>query len=135
MKTFEIATHSDGVTCSSIIEYGREPPPLSTLRFRSNPDKTYKAYDLFQCFGLLRADLPKTIFLCKVAKINVYTSRMPSQMSSQMSAGLVAYELHLGRPAESEDTVRIFDFEETDLTNDIQQQREFYKQWIESLEK
>jgi hypothetical protein len=54
-------------------------------------------------------------------------------MSSQMSAGLMAYELHLGVTTESEDVVNIFDYEETDLTNDIQKQRYFYKNWIESL--
>ena len=130
MKTFEIATHSDGITDSSIIECGREGA-LSTLRLRSNPNKTSKAHDLFECLGLLRADFPETKFLCKGAKINVYTSRM----SSQMSAGLVAYELHLGRPAESEEIVRIFDYEEIDITNDIEKQRDFYKRWIESLAK
>nr|WP_081502760.1 hypothetical protein [Pseudomonas sp. GM21] len=128
MKTFEIATHSDGITDRSIIEYGREGA-LSTLRLRSNPNKTYKAHDLFECLGLLRADFPETKFLCKGAKINVY----PSRMSSQMSAGLVAYELRLGIPAEDEDIVRIFDYEETNLTNNIQRQREFYTRWIESL--
>ena len=50
-----------------------------------------------------------------------------------MSAGLVAYELRLGIPAEDEDIVRIFDYEKTNLTKNIQQQREFYTRWIESL--
>ncbi|QAY85075.1 hypothetical protein [Pseudomonas arsenicoxydans] len=128
MKAFEIATLSDGTTDSTIIEYQREGALLS-LRARCKPEKTYKAYDLFQCFGLLRADNSTTKFLCKGAKINVYTS----SMSSQMSAGLVAYELQLGRPAELEGVVRIFDYEENDITNNIQLQQEFRKRWIESL--
>jgi hypothetical protein len=128
MKAFEITTLSDGNTDSTIIEYQRVGA-LLTLRTRCNPEKTYKGYDLFQCFGLMRADNPTTKFLCKGAKINVYTS----SMSSQMSAGLVAYELQLGRPTEDEDLVRIFDFEKNDITNNIQLQLEFRKRWIASL--
>jgi len=37
-----------------------------------------------------------------------------------MSAGLVAYDLQLGRPTDLEDVVRIFDYEENDITNNIQ---------------
>jgi hypothetical protein len=91
--------------------------------------KTYTAHDLYVCLGLLRADFPETKFLCKGAKLNVY----PSRMSSQMSAGVVAYELHMGKPAKLEDIVNIFDYEENDITQDIQQQRDYYKRWIESL--
>jgi hypothetical protein len=50
-----------------------------------------------------------------------------------MSAGIVAYELYMGKPAEQEDIVNIFDYEENDITQDIQQQTDFYKRWIESL--
>ena len=54
-------------------------------------------------------------------------------MSSQMSTGLVAYELKLGIPSEEEDLVRIFDYEDENLTNNIEEQRTFYKRWLESL--
>jgi hypothetical protein len=91
--------------------------------------KTYTAHDLYVCFGLLRADFPEIKFLCKGAKLNVY----PSRMSSQMSAGIVAYELFMGEPAEQEHIVDIFDYEENDITQDIQQQTYYYKRWIESL--
>jgi hypothetical protein len=93
--------------------------------------KTYTAHDLYVCLGLLRADFPETKFLCKGAKLNVY----PSRMSSQMSAGLVAYELHMGKVSDDEDIVNIFDYEDADITNDIQQQTDFYKRWLDSLVK
>ena len=54
-------------------------------------------------------------------------------MSSQMSSGLVAYELKLGKPSEEEDIVRIFDYEDENITSNIEEQRTFYKNWIESL--
>ena len=93
--------------------------------------KAYTPHDIYECLGLLRADFPETKFLCKGSKINVH----PSRMSSQMSAGVAAYELHLGKPSEQEDVVNIFDYEEDDITNDIQQQRDFYRRWIESIQK
>jgi tRNA-binding EMAP/Myf-like protein len=78
---------------------------------------------------MLRADHPEIKFLCKGAKLNVH----PSRMSSQMSSGLVAYELKLGKPSEEEDIVRIFDYEDKNITSNIEEQRTFYKNWVESL--
>lgn len=128
MKIIEISTDTQGVIRKVVIECDRQTRSL-TLILENGARKTYSAHDLFACFGLLRADYPETKFLCKGAKLNVY----PSSMSSQMSAGVVAYELQLGKSAELDDVVNIFDYEETDLTNDIQQQRDFYKRWVESL--
>ena len=91
--------------------------------------KTYTAYDLYVCFGMLRADYSEIKFLCKGAKLNVH----PSRMSSQMSSGLIAYELNLGKPSEAKNLVRIFDYEDENITSNIEKQEIFYKNWIESL--
>ncbi|MCU1762193.1 hypothetical protein NTD84_21040 [Pseudomonas sp. 14P_8.1_Bac3] len=128
MKIIEIPTETRGVRDKAVIECDRRMLSLS-LVMESGARKTYTAHDLYFCLGLLRADFPETKFLCKGAKLNVY----PSRMSSQMSSGLMAYELQLGKPAEPSDLVRIFDYEETGITTDIQQQRDFYKRWIESF--
>lgn len=128
MKIIEISINTHGVIQKVAIECDRQNPTLTHI-LENGLRKTYTAHDLFVCLGLLRADFPETKFLCKGAKLNVY----PSRMSSQMSAGVVAYELHMGKPAESEDIVNIFDYEENDITQDIQQQRDYYKRWIESL--
>ncbi|MHC8291579.1 hypothetical protein ACYZUD_33140 [Pseudomonas sp. XS1P51] len=128
MKIIEISTNTHGVARKAVIECDRQKLTL-TFIMENGLRKTYTAYDLYVCFGLLRADFPETKFLCKGAKLNVY----PSRMSSQMSAGVMAYELTLGKPAEQGDVVNIFDYEESDITSDIQQQREFYKRWIDSL--
>ncbi|WP_248743172.1 MULTISPECIES: hypothetical protein [unclassified Pseudomonas] len=100
-----------------------------TLIMKNCTPSTYTAADLYICFGLIRASFPKTQFLCKGAKINVH----PSRMSSQMSAGLVAYEVRIGCPTDGEDSVNIFDYEEKNLTNDIQDQKKHYQLWIESI--
>jgi hypothetical protein len=128
MKAIAITTSTYGVTEKISIECDRKNLTL-VLITKNGVRKTYTAHDLYECLGLLRADYPETKFLCKGAKLNVH----PSRMTSQMSGGVVAYELHMGKPAEAEDIVNIFDFEDIDITNDIQQQRNFYKRWIDSL--
>lgn len=128
MKKVEITVSKRGVTQQAVIECDRQKRTLALIK-EDGSRQTYTADDLYICFGLLRADFPEMKFLCKGAKLNVH----PSRMSSQMSSGVVAYELHLGKPSESEDTVNIFDYEENDITSDIQQQKDFYLKWIDSL--
>ncbi|KAA0978831.1 MULTISPECIES: hypothetical protein [unclassified Pseudomonas] len=128
MKIIEISINTHGVTKKATIECDRQKRTL-TFIMENGLRRTYTGHDLYACLGLLRADFPEVKFLCKGAKLNVY----PSRMSSQMSGGVVAYELQMGKPAENEDVVNIFDFEENDITHDIQQQRDFYNHWITSL--
>ncbi|MGF6706905.1 hypothetical protein [Pseudomonas frederiksbergensis] len=128
MKTIEILINNHGVIERATIKCDRKKPTL-TFTMLSGLKKVYTASDLYVCFGMLRADHPEIKFLCKGAKLNVH----PSRMSSQMSSGLVAYELKLGKPSEEEDIVRIFDYEDKNITSNIEEQRTFYKNWVESL--
>lgn len=89
----------------------------------------YEGIDMYVCLAKIRADFPHITFLCKGAKRNV----KPSRMASQMSSGLVAYEMTLGKQATNEDIVHLFDYEEENLTSNPQEQVEFFKQWLESL--
>lgn len=130
MKTIEISIIVNEKLGKALIMRDRKNRELTFL-MEDNLSKTYKEEDIYECFGLLRADFPDIKFLCKGAKINVHTSRM----SSQMSAGVLAYEIELGKPTGDEDIVNIFDYEDTDITNNIEEQRKFYKKWIESLSK
>lgn len=91
--------------------------------------KIYRGKDIYACLAKVRADFPQIIFLCKGAKINV----MPSRMASQMSAGLVAYEMTLGKQADQDNIVHLFDYEENNLTNDPQVQIDFFKTWLASI--
>jgi len=88
--------------------------------------KTYTDHDLYLCLAQIRRDFPEIKFLCKGAKLNVF----PSRMCSQMSNGAVAYEMTLGEAASRDNIVHIFDFEDKDITSDIAEQIEFYHQWI-----
>ena len=127
MKSCEITILNNGIRESAIVEYDTGKPTLSLL-LNDGERKTYTALDLFDSFGLLRADLKNISFLCKGSKINVHTSGM----SSHMSNGLIAYELTMGNP--DGEFVHIFAYEERDLTNDIQQQRDFCQRWSESIQ-
>jgi len=106
-------------------------PTKLTMTFSEadNFEKVYEGHDLYICFAKIRADFPHITFLCKGAKINV----KPSRMASQMSAGLVAYEMTLGQQATDDDIVHLFDYEEENLTNDLQEQIDFFRKWLASL--
>ncbi|CRM45317.1 hypothetical protein [Pseudomonas sp. 31 E 6] len=127
MKTREIIIINNGVRESALLEYEGGKPTL-TLLLNNGLRKTYTALDLFNSFGLMRAELKEISFLCKGAKMNVH----PSGMSSHMSNGLVAYELTMGNP--DGEFVHIFAYEERDLTNDIKKQHEFCQRWSESIQ-
>lgn len=69
---------------------------------------------------------PLVTFFCKGSKLNVH----PSSLSSQMSLGLKAYELTNGAEPSLKDVVSIFDYENENLTNSPELQREFFLQWM-----
>lgn len=100
-----------------------------TFSEADNFKKVYSGKDIYVCLAKIRADFPHITFLCKGAKINV----TPSRMASQMSAGLVAYEMTLGEQASRDNIVNLFDYEENNLTNNPQEQVAFFKKWLASI--
>ncbi|WP_395608190.1 hypothetical protein [Pseudomonas sp. B22129] len=126
MKSREITIIKNGIRENALIEYEGGKPTLN-LVLRDGVRKTYTAMDLYESFGLLRSDLKDIKFLCKGARINVHTSGM----SSHMSNGLVAYEMTMGIP--EGELVHIFSYDESNLTNDIQEQHDFCQRWAESV--
>ncbi|MBS9439966.1 hypothetical protein EAE91_23315 [Photorhabdus noenieputensis] len=86
-------------------------------------------FDFFSCFSKARKELKDITFLCKGAKRNVY----PSNMSRQMSLGMVAYECTLGKQATREDIVKTFDFDDLNLVTDPDEQKEFHYEWLKSF--
>lgn len=100
-----------------------------TLIRKNGPKKTYTEDDLFLCLARMRRDFPQSKFLCKGAKLNVY----PSRMCSQMSNGALAYEMVLGEEATRDYIVHIFDFDDENIAQDIFEQEEFQRRWMNSL--
>ena len=85
--------------------------------------------DLYSCLANLRNQLPDITFLCKGSKINVH----PSRSTRQMTSGLMAYELTMGKQARRSDLVNIFDYDNNNLTNNPDEQNIFFEEWIKSL--
>lgn len=128
MRPIDISIIRDGIVETARFEFDDKNTTL-TLSMLNGTRKSCTSFDYYDCFGQIRSAFPDVKFLCKGAKINVHTSRM----SSQMSRGFVAYEHELGRPCDNEDLVRIFDYDDENITNDIQAQKEHYRHWLESL--
>lgn len=128
MKTQKINVLIDDQKVEVTVKYDIEK---LFMRFSEadNFEKIYHGKDIYTCLAKVRADFPHITFLCKGAKINV----MPSRMASQMSAGLVAYEMTLGKQATRDDIVHVFDYEENNLTNNPDEQIDFFKTWLVSL--
>lgn len=127
MKSKEITIRTNNNPEKVTLQYSTEPPSIRlTLRGSIH---THYGDDLFSCFLKLRAALPEIEFLCKGAKKNVH----PSRASLQMSSGIMAYELELGKQALRQNLTNIFDYEDKELTNDLFAQHIFFDQWIKSL--
>lgn len=91
-------------------------------------DRTYVGSNFYKCFASLRRDNPDVTFFCKGAKKNVH----PSGMSTQMSLGLKAYELRMGVTPSLDDIVYIFEYDDSNLANDPNEQEVFFKNWVDS---
>lgn len=128
MTSREVVIEIDGVIKSAVFESDRKVMAM-TVTMPDGLVRSYAASDLYLCLGMVRKDFPNVKFLCKGAKINVH----PSRMSSQMAGGVVAYEVRWGEPADDNDIVNIFDYEDQNLTNDINEQTDYYKRWMDSL--
>lgn len=96
--------------------------PSLIIKYDGSVEKTYTGSSLFICLSEARRDAPEVQFLCKGAKRNVY----PSRMCAEMSGGLMAYELTLGKQARREDIVNIFDVEEVDIVSNPKDQADFF---------
>ena len=127
MDRFEIVIIKEKKRQMAVLLCNSEHPSI-TFIMENSDRSSYLGDDFYKCFGHLRADHPDVIFLCKGAKVNVH----PSTMSSQMTMGLKAYELTMGKHAQRSDIVNIFDYEENNLTNEPKIQQEFFLKWFES---
>lgn len=128
MTSREVKIEIDGVVKTAVFECDRKIMAM-TVTMPDGLVRNYTAADLYLCLGMVRRDFPDVNFLCKGAKINVY----PSRMCSQMAGGVVAYEVRWGEAADEDDLVNIFDYEDKDLTNDIAEQADYHQRWLRSL--
>jgi hypothetical protein len=100
-----------------------------TFRYR---DKMLEAdaADYFEAFCKIRAQLESDhlIPFCYGASLNVF----PSGMSRDMSAGMTAYRLTLGKRPGRGDLVRIFDEGADVIPASVALQKEHFNDWLKS---
>ncbi|WP_457969266.1 hypothetical protein M1D68_03240 [Pseudomonas sp. R4-84] len=100
------------------------------LTFQDGWAKNYTDLNIYNCLGNIIKEHSDVNFLCKGAKRNV----RPSSMSAQMTSGIMAYENTLGEPASRQNLVNIFDFDDQDIINDPQLQKDFFSAWMKSIQ-
>jgi hypothetical protein len=100
-----------------------------TFRYR---DKTLEAdaTDYFEAFCKIRTQLEgeRLIPFCYGASLNVF----PSGMARDMSAGMTAYRLTLGKKPSRGDLVRIFDEGVDVIPASVRLQKEHFDDWLKS---
>ncbi|MCJ7960328.1 MAG: hypothetical protein MUW57_28245 [Pseudomonas sp.] len=128
MKKLDIAIIKNAQRETATLKLDRTTSTLS-ITFADGMQKTYSDTDIYTCPGLTRRKFSEITFLCKGSKINVY----PSALASQMSSGVVAYEVTMGDP--DAELARIFDYEENNRTNDINEQIAYRLKWSDSLQR
>ena len=121
----------DGKIRPVLLQVALEPPWSITL-----VDQPYAAIhvvgdDLFDALIRLRQqlNLVGSKLLCRGAAKDVY----PSRMGRQMGGGRRAYKLTLGHQAHFSDLVDIFEYTDAAQISDVDEQKTFYEQWLESL--
>ena len=77
-----------------------------------------------------KLELNKIYLLCNASVINVYPSGMQKEFG-----GTKAYKLEMGKQATLSDVVDIFDYDSELKISSVEEQKEFYENWIESLGK
>lgn len=96
-------------------------------------DKTYRFMrdDYFSALQGLREELEAEgiQIMCNGAARNVY----PSPMQQSMGSGNKAYKLVLGRSAKMADVVDIFECEDNLEYTSVDEQKQFYTEWLNSI--
>jgi hypothetical protein len=110
---------------------GDEESLRLSIEFEGTRESSTSEAGFFNALCSLRESLelvglrPKCFGACE----NVY----PSPMILSMGGGELAYRLMLGKQALKADLVNIFDCDDSVHPCSVEQQKEFYQRWIQSL--
>lgn len=87
--------------------------------------------DFFDAFCLIRHELWKSKLLptCYGAHLHAF----PSGMARSMGGGRKLYRLTLGKQALTKDLVQLFDAGEDVIPSTVDDQRQFFDEWVGSL--
>jgi hypothetical protein len=95
--------------------------------------QVFHGADYFSCMAALRRSLEERSqqLLCNGARTNAVASRM----SRSMGLGRKVYLLTLGKQAQLDDLVDIFGYAPPDTVSSVEDQKNFYSIWLDSLSK
>jgi hypothetical protein len=90
-----------------------------------------EANDYFDCLVEIRKIFERDDLriLCNGCRYDVY----PSRMSRQMGRGMKAYIMVLGKQATESDLVGVFDSTDSSRVKTVEDQKEYYTAWLNSL--
>lgn len=113
------------------LSYAESPPWSMSLYLNNGLIADSDGADLFDALAGLRNKLAEQnmLIVCYGARRNVY----PSSMSRSMGAGVMAYQLSLGKQARRTDMVNIFDKCDDSEIVTPEEQKAFYTLWLDSL--
>ncbi len=120
-----------GEIINCTVRYTGKPPWMMSIDVGSHGVFKSEGEDLFEIFASIREQLHRkdVLLLCNGSRRNIF----PSPMLRQSSGGKKAYLLRLGVPARKEDIVNIFDPAEVNDIDTIENQKNYYDKWLNSL--
>lgn len=119
----------------SIVLYKINNEFFIELRYEKFPPKFFISSNYYNSFVEMRSWLLEEQLgfpMVKGSLLYVY----PSRMTLQMSGGLKAYSLIMGKQSNEEDIVDIFDSIDIDQSNYLSsrlEQEKYFKKWLNSL--
>ncbi len=121
----------DGTICDCVLQVPTAAPWQVGLSGVDSKTFSASGSDLFKAIWTLRKQLELLgmSLLIKGARKNVVCSGM----SRSMGGGRKAYVVQLGKPALREEIVDILDDATVEQIASIQEQQDYYQQWVESL--
>ena len=129
-----LVSKADGAMTSILFTLGKKDRNQVNLSWTMNDlniNGEATADDYFDCLLQIREIFEKTNMkiLCNGARYDVY----PSRMSRQMGKGIKAYAVTMGKQAMEDSLVDIFESADLVKIGTIQQQRDYYNDWLDSL--
>ncbi|MEA5115910.1 MAG: hypothetical protein VB050_17990 [Geobacteraceae bacterium] len=113
------------------VKHTKTPPWSIETSFPQLQVIEFKGADLFECLCNLRSELDKMglKMLCNGSRIDAY----PSRMSRDMGGARKVYLLRMGQQGRLEDLVELFDEAPADKIGTVEEQKAFYRKWLDSL--
>jgi hypothetical protein len=110
--------------------YPSKPPWFIEMSCNELPTARYEGHDLYRCLRTLRTklDVLGIKVLCNGARIDACVSGMLSQSGARK-----VYLTTMGRSAEFEDLVNIFDEAAPEQVGTVEEQDNYHNKWVVSF--